>query len=294
MKKALQILILTTSYIFANINTVVSILPQKNMVKAIGGDKVSVAFMIAPGNSPHTYEPKPSQMKNIVNADIYFAIGVEFEKAWLKKFANLNQQMKIVDLSSNVKKIPMEAHHDHDEADEEEDHGHEKHHEEHEHGSLDPHIWTAPSNVLIIAQDIYSALSSLDPENAAYYKKNLDTFIGTIEDTDKQIRRILSSVPEESSFMVFHPAWGYFAQSYHLHQMPVEIEGKEPKPKELMQLIKKAREEHVKAIFTQPEFSDATANIISKELGIKVIKASPLAADWSQNLINLADAIAGK
>ena len=125
-------------------------------------------------------------------------------------------------------------------------------------------IWTAPSNVLIIAQDIYSALSSLDPENAAYYKKNLDTFIGTIEDTDKQIRRILSSVPEESSFMVFHPAWGYFAQSYHLHQMPVEIEGKEPKPKELMQLIKKAREEHVKAIFTQPEFSDATANIISR------------------------------
>ena len=94
--------------------------------------------------------------------------------------------------------------------------------------------------------------------------------------------------------MVFHPAWGYFASAYGLEQLPVEVEGKEPKPKELMHLLEEAKENKVKAIFTQPEFSDTTAKLISEELGIKVIKASPLVSDWSQNLINLANAIAGK
>ena len=94
--------------------------------------------------------------------------------------------------------------------------------------------------------------------------------------------------------MVFHPAWGYFAKAYGLRQLPVEIEGKEPKPKELMRLIDEAREEKVKAIFTQPEFSDATAKVISEELGIKVVKASSLSPDWLQGLIDLSTAIAGK
>lgn len=284
MKKALSILILTTSYILANINTVVSILPQKSMVEAIGGKEVTVSVMVAPGGSPHTYEPKPSQMKNIANADIYFAIGVEFERAWIGKFANLNQKMKIIDLSSPIQKIPMQAHHDQDETDE--DH--------HEHGSLDPHIWTAPGNVRIIAEDICDTLSKQDPVNAPLYKKNLDAFLIKIQQTDDHIKQILSTIPNGSAFMVFHPSWGYFANAYGLEQLPVEIEGKEPKPKELVELMKAAKEHHVRAIFTQPEFSDATAKVISEELGIKVIKASPLAPDWSQNLIDLANAIAGK
>jgi zinc transport system substrate-binding protein len=93
--------------------------------------------------------------------------------------------------------------------------------------------------------------------------------------------------------MVFHPAWGYFLSHYGLKQLPIEIEGKSPKPRELIQIIKKAKAQHVKAIFTQPEFSDKSAQIIAKELNIKVIKASPLAKDWAKNLLKLARAIAG-
>jgi zinc transport system substrate-binding protein len=284
MKKITLILLLSTSYIFPNINAVVSILPEKTFVKAIGGDKVNVSLMVEPGNSPHNYEPKPSQMVEIAKADLYFAIDVEFEQVWLPKFKNLNSKMQIVDLADNISKIQMAQ-------------GHDEHHAEHEHGhdheGADPHIWTSPENVKIIAKNIYSALSTADANNTKYYQENLDTFLKEIEKTDMQIKQILSPLKDNRKFMVFHPSWGYFAKAYDLEQLAVEVEGKGPKPKELIYLLKEAKEEKVKAIFTQPEFSDAVAKVIARELNIPVVKVSPLAPNWSENLIYIANTIAG-
>ena len=306
MKKIIILgLLVLSTFGFAKVNTVVSILPQKTFVEAIGGDKVNVALMVKPGNSPHSYEPKPSQMKDIAKADIYFAIGVEFEEAWLHKFEDQNKKMKIADISDGIEKIEMAAHH-HDEDDhkghehsEHAHHDHEDNHDkeshdgdQHDHDGKDPHIWTSPKNVKIIVQNIYEQLIKIDTVNKSYYKTNLDRFINEINQTDKQIKMILKNMKDDSKFMVFHPAWGYFAAQYNLVQLPIEVEGKSPKPKALAQLIKKAKEENVKAIFTQPEFSDSSAKIIANELNIKVIKTSPLNPKWSQNLINLAKAIA--
>ena len=290
MKKITLIFLLSTTYIFSNINAVVSILPEQTFVKAIGGDKVNVSLMVQPGNSPHTYEPKPSQMIDIARADLYFAIDVEFEHVWLPKFQSLNPKMQIVDLADNVTKIQMQDKHEDDNHEEEKD----EHHNEHEHEGEDPHIWTAPSNVKIIAQNIYNALKKEDPENTNYYKRNLDIFLASIDETDRQIIHFLSSLEDTRRFMVFHPSWGYFAKAYNLEQIAVEVEGKEPKPKELIHLLKEAKEEKIKAIFTQPEFSDTVAKFIAKELQIPVVKVSPLAANWSENLINISKAIAGK
>ena len=283
MKKITLIFLLLTTYIFSNINAVVSILPEKTFVKAIGGDKVSVSLMVLPGNSPHTYEPKPSQMKDVAKASLYFAIGVEFENVWLKKFSSLNREMQIVDLTKGIVKIDMVSPQ------------HDGHHEaEHESAGKDPHIWTDPSNVKVIAENIYHALVKADPKNATLYKNNYAQFLLKIEQTDAEIRKILSTKPKGTKFMVFHPSWGYFARAYGLEQLSVEIEGKSPKPKELITLVKEARREKISAIFTQPEFSDSVAKIMANELKIEVIKVSPLAPDWSNNLIKIAHAIAGK
>lgn len=290
MKKITLIFLLSTTYIFSNINAVVSILPEQTFVKAIGGDKVNISLMVQPGNSPHTYEPKPSQMVEIAKAHLYFAIDVEFEQVWLSKFKNLNPDMQIIDLAENITKIEMADAHEEDGHEEESD----ADHTEHNHEGKDPHIWTAPANVKIIAQNIYNALKKEDPQNSDYYKKNLDIFLAEIDKTDREIIDILSSLKDGKKFMVFHPSWGYFAQAYHLEQIAVEVEGKEPKPKELIHLLEEAKKEKVKAIFTQPEFSDTVAKIIAKELQIPVVKVSPLAANWSENLINIAKAIAGK
>lgn len=281
MKKITLLILLSTTYIFSNINAVVSILPQQTFLKAIGGDKVNVALMVQPGNSPHTYEPKPSQMIEIANADLYFAIDVEFEHVWLPKFKNLNTKMQVIDLADNISKVHMPL-------------AHGEHHDEHGHEGEDPHIWTSPANVKIIAENIYHALSTVDAANANYYRDNLNTFLKKIDKTDEQIKQLLSSLKEDRRFMVFHPSWGYFAKAYDLEQIAVEVEGKEPKPKELIHLLTEAKEEKVTAIFTQPEFSDTVAKIIAKELQIPVVKVSPLAPNWSENLINIAKTIAGE
>jgi len=288
MKKITLIFLLSTTYIFSNINAVVSILPEQTFVKAIGGDKVNVSLMVLTGNSPHTYEPKPSQMKDVAKAELYFSIGVEFENVWLSKFKNLNNTMQVIDLTQNIQMLKMQAHTEHDE------HGHQEHDDHNIHEGNDPHIWTSPDNVKIIVGNIYKALTKVDPANESYYKQNYDKFLSLITETDSKIKNILSTKPKGTKFMVFHPSWGYFAQTYGLKQLPVELEGKSPKPKELIALIKEAREEQISAIFTQPEFSDSIAKVMANELHIKVIKVSPLAPNWSENLINIANAIAGK
>ena len=283
-KKYILILFALSTFLMAKTASIVSIVPEKLFVQKIGGEAVDLSVMVTPGNSPHTYEPKPSQMKAIARAQQYFAIGVEFEHTWLPRFKDLNPHMRIIDLSKKIAKIPMVAHHH------EAEHTEEAHHE----GELDPHIWTTPANVRIISKHIADALIEADPAHTAEYRQRLSVWLKEVNATDQKIRQILSAVPKGTKFMVFHPSWGYFAKAYGLVQLPVEIEGKAPKPKALIKLIKEARANHVRAIFTQPEFSDTSAKIIAKELGIPVVKVSPMAADWSANLIMIAKAIAGK
>jgi len=279
MQKWMILLVGLISIGYANVNVVVSIVPEVSFVKAIGGEKVDVTLMVEPGHSPHAYEPKASQMKDIAKASLYFAIGVEFEKVWLERFSTQNRSMKIVDLTQNITKIAMAEHDDHNHHDEEE-------------GGLDPHIWTSPDNVKIIAQNIYEGLVGVDRVNQAYYKANLDKFLIYIESIDEQIKAELKNTPKGAKFMVFHPAWGYFAKQYGLIQLPIEIEGKEPKPQMVAKLISHAKKEQIQAIFTAPEFSDAVAKTIADELKISVIKVSPLNPKWGENLLNLAKAIA--
>jgi zinc transport system substrate-binding protein len=285
MKKVLLILSLLCVTAFAKLNTVVSILPQKTFLEQIGGDKVNISLMVKPGNSPHTYEPKPSQMVAISKAKLYFAIDIEFEHVWLDRFLNQNKNLKVIDVSKGIKKLPIQKHsHDDDE--------HHGHHDKDEHnGNLDPHVWTSVLNVKIIAKNIYEALSKYDSLNQAYYKSNYDKFLSKLDETDKKIKSILSK-SHDAKFMIFHPAWGYFAKEYDLIQVAIESGGKKPKPKHVMEIIKEAKEENIKAIFTSPEFSDKVSKQIAKELGIPVRKVSPLNPKWSQNLINFAKAIA--
>jgi len=262
------------SFLYANVNAVVSIIPQKTFVKAIGGDKVNVSVMVQPGFEPHSYEPKPSQMKEISDADVYFSVGVEFEKAWLPKFANQNKNMAIINSAKGIKRIPMIGNSDD--------------------GTLDPHVWLSQLNIKIMARNIYSYLVKHDNTNKAYYKNNYDKCLNHINKTDIAINKILLDTPAGTKFMVFHPAFGYFARDYGLTQFAIEAGGKSPKPKQLMHLIDEAKKLRVKAVFVEPEFSEKTAKQIAKEVGIPVIQVSPLNPKWSENLLQLVNVITNK
>ena len=272
----------------------VSIAPQKYFVQQIGKNLVDVHVMVPPGVDPHTYEPKPKQMVALAGAQLYFAIGVEFEKARLKKISAGNPQMKVIDTEQGIRKIPMTAHRHHDE---EKEHQKGEHSaevgqgagdEQHEHSGLDPHIWLSPPLVMKQAQTILAALQAVDPIHRSSYEANYEAFSSEIAELDAELRNIFAG-KQGLQFIVFHPAWGYFAHAYGLVQVPVEIEGKNPKPAQLKELIENAKEKKIKVIFVQPQFSAKSAEMIAREIGGQVVFADPLAEDWANNLRAVAE-----
>ena len=296
MKKVLFMVFLVISSLSAQVKDVtVSILPQKYFVEKIAGDKINVNVMVKPGFSPATYEPKTSQMKKLSSSIVYFAIDVPFENSWLKKFENANKKMMIVDTSNGIKKLEMQEHVHHDEHAEHAEHTDHTDHDEHadhdEHEGLDPHVWTDPILVKIQAKNIYDALVKVDNKNALFYKKNYESFLLELDLLHKKIETILKPY-KDKAFMVFHPSWGYFAKRYSLEQFAIESEGKEPKPKELVELIKDAKEHNIKVVFVAPQFSQNSAKTIAKSINGKVIAIDTLSLDWNNSLIKTAEVIA--
>ncbi len=267
----------------------VSILPQQYFVQQIGGEHVDVQVMVAPGASPATYEPKPRQMAALSRTRLYFAIGVPFETAWMDKIAAANPAMLVVHTEQGIRKRPM-AEHPHEDG---HDGNADQHPEESRHGQgiLDPHIWLSPPLVKLQAATIMKALVAADPAHAADYERNGRRFQAAIDALDRDLKKTFAG-QEGRRFMVFHPSWGYFAAAYGLVQVPIELEGKDPKPAQLQALIQYARRHHIKVIFVQPQFSRRSAAIVAAEIGGRVVPADPLALNWMENLRQVAEAFA--
>jgi zinc transport system substrate-binding protein len=303
----------------------VTITPQKYFVDRISGGKASVSVMVEAGANPHAYEPKPRQMADLGKASIYFTIGDSFDQTWLSRIVSANPGITVVHTAEGIEKIPMvdghddkghkgEAHghkdagHGHDgeaHGHKETGHGHdgEAHgHDDttqshgsdahgHDHGTLDPHIWLDPALVKIQAAHIRDGLSKVDPDGAQEYAANAAAFMQELDELDSELRTILSVLPEDRrTFLVFHPSWGYFAKAYGLKQASIEVEGKEPSPRDMARIIALGKETGAKVVFVQPQFSEKSASVIAKQVGAQVVRLDPLAADWSENLRKAAHA----
>lgn len=258
---------LATAWAGNSIKVFVSIVPQKYFVEKIGGDLADVSVMVLPGASPAIYEPKPKQLVDLSRARIYFAIGVPFEKTWLKKITAANPKILVVHTEAGIEKKPMKA--------------------DKPQGIKDPHVWLSPPLVMVQARNILSALLKIDPANASVYEANYKKFIMELVNLDAELMGIFLK-KDMTRFMAFHPAWGYFARTYGLKMIAVESEGKEPKPAALKRLIDKAKELGIKVVFVQPEFSSKSAEIIAKAIRGQVAFTSPLAPDWAMNLKEVA------
>jgi zinc transport system substrate-binding protein len=252
----------------------VSVLPQKYFVERVGGQHVAVSVMVGPGQSPATYEPTPSQLSRLAGARLYFRIGVEFENVWMKRIAAANPGMRIVDLRSGIRARTLEGTARFPQT-----------------GLADPHVWTSPPLVKIMAAGIRDALSQSDRAHGAAYRSNYEVFAADLARLDQEIRVLLKDAGTRS-FMVFHPAWGYFADTYGLKQIPIEAAGKEPGARALAQAIEAGRRERVKVIFVQAQFSRRAAETIAQAIDARVVAVDPLAEDYLNNLRQVAQQFA--
>lgn len=269
------------------LKVMVSILPQVDFVERIGGDKVEVTAMIPPGFSPATYNPSPDQIKKLSEADLYVRIGhIPFEEAQMSELERMNPEMAVVDSSEGIALIPIAKYsHEH-----EEENGYEHKNEQ---GGDDPHIWLSPELVKIQAENIYNGLAELAPEDQDYFKQNLDSFLGELDNLNAELQGAFAPMAGGTVF-VFHPAFGYLADAYSFTQEAIEIEGNDPTAGQLQEIINKAKGEDIKVLFVQKQFSTESAEVVAEEIGGAVVHIDPLAEDYFSNMRNIAETITEK
>lgn len=246
---------------------VATVPPMKWLVEQVGGDSVEAIVMVESGEDPHTYEPSPDELRLMSEADAYVEVGLEFEDVWLPRFSATNPEMVIIDATTDVE--PLVETRDHTEG--------------------DPHVWTSPTDMKLMAASIADEFAALDPDNTARYEENLAALTSEIDTLDGEISSSLASA-DSRTFMVFHPAWGYFARDYGLEQVPVEVGGQEPSAAELAGLIDLAIAENITAIFVQPSTSTRTASVIAEQIGAEIVVIDPLAEEWIENMYAVAEA----
>ncbi|EAH8090782.1 TPA: zinc ABC transporter substrate-binding protein [Campylobacter jejuni] len=274
--KNLFLFLLTCIVLQAKPVVSVSIAPQAFFVKKIAANTLDVNVILPPNSNEHNFEFKPSTMKKLEKSDIYFTIGLEFEKVFTDKFKQNFPKLQVVNMQKNIALIQTHDTHEH---------SHE--HEEHEH--FDPHTWLDPILVQTMALNIYDTLIQKYPQNENLYKENLDKFLAELNSLNLQIASKLEKL-KNREFVVYHPSWTYFAKRYNLTQIPVEILGKEPKSKDLQKLITLMKNKNLKVIFVQNGFPENAAKTLAKECDAKIYKIDHLSYDWENELLKTADA----
>ncbi len=263
----------------------VTIEPQRYFLEQIVGDKFIVNTLVPPGVSPETFEPSPMAMINLGKSKLYFKVGfLGYENAWTERLKANNAEVQTVNCSDGIELVF-------------EEHGagctHDEHaHHDHDHASAaDPHVWSSAKNAVLFAGNMLDAVVELDTENADFYRANFETLREKIIQTDSVIHHLLSQLPSRS-FVIYHPALGYFARDYNLTQHSIEFEGKNPSPAQMKNLVDLARTENIRVIFVQKEFDEKNAEVIAQEIGAKSFVINPLSYNWDEELIRVAQILA--
>lgn len=259
----------------------VTIEPQRYFAEQIAGDKFKINCVVPAGQSPETYDPTPQQMIQVGRSVAYLQIGhIGFELAWMDKIRENNPKLTFFDTSEGFAYA-----HDHDA------HAGEGTHHHHHHGGVDPHIWSSIAGAKAIAWNTLNAFIALDPDNTDYFWQNYNKLSDEIDKTDAEIKKLLDPLTDRT-FIIYHPALTYFAGEFDLTQLCIEMDGKEPSPAQLKQLVETARANNARVVFIQQEFDQKNAELIARETGCKLTVINPLAYDWPKEMIHIAKALA--
>ena len=253
----------------------VSIPPMLEIVGRVGGDRVHAQALLAPGASPHTFEPTPRQLAGLWEADLFLGIGVSFETPLLAKIASMQPDLAVADCSREVELAPID----------------DAHLDAHPAERFDPHTWLDPVLVKVEAAAVRDELCRLSPADCAALDANLASYLADLEAAHRRIETMLAPY-RGRTLLVFHPAYGYFARRYGLEQVAVEVGGKEPTPRQLGLLVEQAKASGATALFVQPQVRGSAAAAVAEALGCPLVELDPLAADLSANLERMARDIA--
>ena len=261
--------------------------PVAYLAKRVGGDAAEVRSMLPEGRSPHDYSPGAREMRDAVSSRLFFTTGMNFEKKLEKPLHNSGT--RIVDVSRGVVRIPMEIscghdHHDHDH------HDHHHHHGEEPEDAWDPHVWLNVENACRMAENIRDEFCQADPAHAEVYRKNCEALLKELGECEKRLTADMAPY-RGRRFYVYHPAFGYYAKMLDLKQEAFELGGREVTAARLPEVLRHAKADKVRTVFTQPQFNPASVRALEMRYGINVVPADPLREDLIKNFFDLAEAL---
>ncbi|MGM0603149.1 MAG: metal ABC transporter solute-binding protein, Zn/Mn family [Bacillota bacterium] len=249
-----------------------TIVPQKEMLNAVAEGEFNSVVMIPPGYSPANYAPTPAEIREFSEAKIYFSIGVPADiQNILPQAEEISDNIKIVKVFEAVdKKFSPRIF---------------------ENDGRDPHIWLSPDRTAFMVEVMAEELANLMPEKEKFFMENADDYIQKIKEIDEYNKELLAEFKGEK-ILVYHPSIGYFADHYDLEMITIESHGKEPGPRQIQQIIEKARKENIKIVFYQSEIDSKKSQAIAEEIDGTVIQIDPLAENYLDNLKQMAEVFA--
>jgi zinc transport system substrate-binding protein len=277
-----------------------TLFPLEDFTKKIGGEFVEVTSIIPLGADAHTYEPTSKEMVNIAQSEAFIFNGLGMEPYAEKMGEALkNEKTLLVEATHDIEVITHdddhheseenehdEKHHDGEETGHDEDHhdgeenghdedhhdGEENGHEDHHHGDFDPHVWLDPYRAIHLAENIKNALVELMPAEKETFETNFNSLREELEKLDSEFQQLVES-KEQPEILVSHAAYGYWEESYGIHQIPVSglSPSNEPSQKALEKIIDLANEKQIKYVLFEQNVTPKIAEIIRQE-----IKAEPL------------------
>jgi len=252
-------------------SVIVTLLPYKNFVEQVGGNRIGEVTDIVPiqAGCGHEYEMTPNQMKAVSGAKLYVAVGAghEFEEANLEKIREQNPDMIIVDTSVGISLMTDDT------------------------GATNPHVWTSPRNAITIVRNICAGLVKADPDGKSIYEANRDTFIGELSQLDNETRDALKPYSNRT-FCIYHPAWPYFARDYNLTQLPIEeVEEQAPSPQRIQNVIDEAKALNLTVVYRSPADDPSSSETVAEGIGGHVVVINHMAEDYIDNIHNVTVAL---
>lgn len=254
----------------------VSNAPYKPFLDTLVQD-IATVHVCVPGNmSAHTWEPKPKDSVRMKEAILWFGIGEPFEQKLLSVLQEQHIPIHFIDLREGIDCLSgcSCCHHE----------------REKRLSSKDPHIWMSPPKLIQQIDHMKNALQKVFPSHAELLEQRAACIQTTLTTLHADIARRLQKY-RGMCFVVAHSAYSYFCDEYHIVQLPIEQEGKEPTLQELSRLIEQAKKAHVHTIFTQKQYPKKAAEQIALALSATTFELDPYSSDYYTMMHSIAQAL---
>jgi zinc/manganese transport system substrate-binding protein len=236
-----------------------------DLVKNVGGDRVTVDVLVGPDGDAHVFSPSPADVRKVANAKLLFVNGLGLE-GWMPRLAkSVGRKVPEVVATKGIK--PIEGEEEEDHAGGKADAGHAHHHHD------DPHAWQSVANAETYVRNIRDGLIAADPAGKATYEANATAYLAKLAALDEKVKAAMAAIPAERRVIVTtHDAFGYFAAAYKLKVLPPEgvSTESEASAKDVASIIRQIKTEKIPAVFLENISDPRLMQQIAQETGAKI------------------------